>query len=257
MNVKYTRRSVVSGLLAVSLAARQRAAYAADAGRVLVVGATGKVGQVVARMLRERGLPVTALARDETRARVALPAGIDIAVGDLRQGATLAAALAQASTIVFAASASSGRANGNTPEAVDYGGVVALLDTLGTRRLQQFVLITSMAVTQPQHPHNLMSDLLQWKRRSEDRLRASGQPYTIFRPGGMRGYPGGLRSIQLAQDDRFGFGYVIARDDVATVCAAAVGSAAVINRTFEAYNDDSPAADLQQQFATLHDDHAV
>ena len=108
-----------------------------------------------------------------------------------------------------------------------------------------------MIVTQREHPNNLRSDLLLWKFRSEELLRASGQPYTILRPGGMRGYPGGARSIQLAQDDRFALGYVIARDDAAKVCAAAVGSAAVLNRTFEAYNDDSPAADLQQQFAGL------
>jgi uncharacterized protein YbjT (DUF2867 family) len=175
-------------------------------------------------------------------------------IGDLRQSASLTTAVSQASTIVFAASASSGRASGNTPEAVDYGGVATLLNTLGARRLRQFVLISSMAVTQPQHPHNLMNDLLLWKLRGENLLRASGQPYSIFRPGGMRGYPGGVRSIQLAQDDRFGFGYVIARDDAAKVCAAAVGSDATLFRTFEAYNDDSPAVDLQQQFAALHAD---
>ena len=256
MNGTTTRRAVLSSLLAMTVASRRVNLLAAQSagGRVLVVGATGKVGQVVARILFDRGLAVTALARDEARARAELPAGVDIATGDLRQSASLTAALSNVSTIAFAASASSGRANGNTPEAVDYGGVAALLNTLGTRRLRQFVLISSMAVTQPQHPHNLMSDLLLWKLRGENLLRGSGQPYSILRPGGMRGYPGGVRSIQLAQDDRFGFGYVIARDDAAKVCAATVGSDATLFRTFEAYNDDSPAAELQSQFEALHAD---
>ena len=51
--------------------------------RVLVTGATGKVGNAVARALAARGDEVRALVRDPRRARELLPAGIELARGDV------------------------------------------------------------------------------------------------------------------------------------------------------------------------------
>ncbi len=51
--------------------------------RHLVTGATGKVGNAVARQLVDRGDEVVALVRDAARARGALPAGVELAVGDV------------------------------------------------------------------------------------------------------------------------------------------------------------------------------
>lgn len=51
--------------------------------RALVTGATGKVGNAVARRLVERGDEVVALVRDAERARGALPDGVETAVGDV------------------------------------------------------------------------------------------------------------------------------------------------------------------------------
>jgi uncharacterized protein YbjT (DUF2867 family) len=48
----------------------------------LVTGATGNVGGPVARQLHEQGHCVRALVRDPSRA-ASLPAGIELAVGDL------------------------------------------------------------------------------------------------------------------------------------------------------------------------------
>ncbi|MFO1426893.1 MAG: NAD(P)H-binding protein [Steroidobacteraceae bacterium] len=275
-----SRRQLVSGLLASALATRLSAASPASvtaralaapggspapgtaaaagtAARTLVIGATGRLGRLIVGELHARGDAVRGLARDAARAGAAFPGGVEIAVGDLRDPASLAAALADVSHVVFAASASGGGVGENTPENVDYGGVAALLRVLGERRLRQFLLISSAAVTQRLHPHNLWKDILLWKFRSEELLRASGQPYTILRPCGLRSYPGGARSIQCAQGDHFAFGYVIARDDAARVCAAAVAAPAALRKTFEAYNDDAPAAALEAQFAALHEDPAA
>ena len=53
--------------------------------RVLVTGATGKVGNAVARRLAERGDDVVALVRDVAKAREALPEGIELARGDVTE----------------------------------------------------------------------------------------------------------------------------------------------------------------------------
>ena len=60
--------------------------------RVLVTGATGKVGSAVVKRLAERGDAVVALVRDVAAAREVLPAGVELARGDVTAPATLAAA---------------------------------------------------------------------------------------------------------------------------------------------------------------------
>ncbi len=51
--------------------------------RLLLTGATGKVGNAVARRLVERGDEVVALVRDPARAREAVPEAVELAPGDV------------------------------------------------------------------------------------------------------------------------------------------------------------------------------
>lgn len=60
--------------------------------RLLVTGATGKIGNAVARRLQERGDEVVALVRDTARARKLLPTEIELAGGDVTDPASLRAA---------------------------------------------------------------------------------------------------------------------------------------------------------------------
>ncbi|HEX6116538.1 MAG TPA: NAD-dependent epimerase/dehydratase family protein [Solirubrobacterales bacterium] len=60
--------------------------------RVLVTGGTGKVGSAVIRRLADRGDEVVALVRDVAAAREVLPAGVELARGDVTEPVTLAAA---------------------------------------------------------------------------------------------------------------------------------------------------------------------
>ncbi len=62
--------------------------------RYLVTGATGKVGNAVARQLAARGDEVIALARDGARARELLPPGVELALGDVTDPASLRGAAA-------------------------------------------------------------------------------------------------------------------------------------------------------------------
>src|SRR5215208_7416261 len=57
--------------------------------RALVTGATGKIGNTVARKLAERGDEVVALVRDPAKARELLPEGIELARGDVTDPASM------------------------------------------------------------------------------------------------------------------------------------------------------------------------
>jgi dihydroflavonol-4-reductase len=61
--------------------------------RFLVTGATGKVGNAVARRLQERGDDVVALVRDPEAARAGLPAGVELVRGDVTEPATISPAV--------------------------------------------------------------------------------------------------------------------------------------------------------------------
>ena len=60
--------------------------------RALVTGATGKIGNAVARRLAERGDHVVALVRDPAKARDLLPDGVELARGDVADPASVQAA---------------------------------------------------------------------------------------------------------------------------------------------------------------------
>src|SRR3954469_7069711 len=62
--------------------------------QVLVTGATGKVGNAVARSLAGRGDRVRALVRDPERARPLLPGSVELVAGDVTDPASIERAVA-------------------------------------------------------------------------------------------------------------------------------------------------------------------
>jgi len=68
--------------------------------RVLITGATGKIGNAVAHRLAERGDHVIALVRDPVRARGLLPASVEMAPGDVTDPESLRLAAAGAEAAV-------------------------------------------------------------------------------------------------------------------------------------------------------------
>ncbi len=68
-------------------------------GFSLVTGATGFLGGLLVRRLREKGLPVRALVRGTSRTDELASIGVDLFEGDLADAASLARAVAGASHI--------------------------------------------------------------------------------------------------------------------------------------------------------------
>src|ERR1700753_2511708 len=71
--------------------------------KILITGATGKVGSRLARRLAQRGDQVRALVRDPARATDLRDAGIELVTGDLLNASSLTAAVSGIETVVHCA----------------------------------------------------------------------------------------------------------------------------------------------------------
>jgi uncharacterized protein YbjT (DUF2867 family) len=229
------------------------AAHAKDT--VLVIGATGKSGALIVERLLADGYAVKALARDPATAAEKVAKGAEIVKGDVRDAASLRAATMGARKVVFAASASAGGRGdaSNLPEKVDYEGVKHAVDAAKAAGADHVVLLSSAGVTHPDHPLNArFNNVLQWKLKGEDYLRASGLAYTVIRPLGLRDYAGATKGIRFLQGDTVTAGREISRADVAAVAVAALADPAARGKTFEIHNDDALAVNQwRAQFAGL------
>lgn len=215
---------------------------------VLVVGATGSIGRpVVAEGIRQ-GYRVRALVRSTTRAKL-LPESVEIVIGDLTRPETLSDAVEDVDAIVFTHGTTTRESDVRDN---DYAGVVNILDALAGRRVH-LVLMTAVGVTRPGAPYAA------WKRRAEKLVRASGNEYTIVRPGWFDYNDSNQRRIVMRQGDTHRSGGpadgVIARDELARVLVDSLSANVAIRKTLELAAENGPEQDdLTNTFASLHPD---
>ena len=220
---------------------------------VLVAGATGGTGSLVVAELVKQGYPVRAFVRDTAKAAERLGADVEAVVGDLKDPASIAAALDGVGAVINAAGASAGGGPGNTAENVDFEGARNLAEAALAAGAGQYVLVSSRGVTDDDHYLNQMfNNVMLWKRRGEEAVMASGITYTIVRPGGLNDEPGSAQTIVFEQGDNPGRGKVISRTDLARVCVAALRDEGAVNKVFEIYTrDGEPQTDFSGEFAAL------
>ena len=180
-----------------------------EGSNVLVVGATGGVGQLVVAKLLEAGYRVRAAARSVERARETFGGAdaesddrLEIVSSDLRDFEGLLASricedvAAVVSCVGTTAFPSARWKDGNGPEPTDYVSVKNVVDCVtaqsGGTTPARFVLVSSVGVDRQNEMPFLILNLfgvLKHKKRGEDAVIASGVPYTILRPGRLTDGP--------------------------------------------------------------------
>jgi len=116
--------------------------------KILVTGATGKVGQRLARRLAQRGLHVRALVRDRARAAELLGGSIELAPGDLLDTPSLAAAVDGIDAVVHCAAFFRG-ATAEQAAAVNDVGTQHLANTARAASVKRFVFTSTGLVYGP------------------------------------------------------------------------------------------------------------
>jgi uncharacterized protein YbjT (DUF2867 family) len=202
---------------------------------ILVVGATGVVGGMVTRRLLDEDQEVRILVRRDspssqlvqqglaTSAEALVESGAHPVHGDLRDRASLDAALDGVDTVISTAN-SAGRGGADNPQSVDLDGNRNLIEAAREAGVGRFVFV-SLFGANPDHP----SPFVRAKAQSEAALRESGTEYTIIAPTaymelwvamvvGMRALQG--RPVTLVGEGRRRHSFVSNRDVAAFVVAA-------------------------------------
>ncbi|MHB8958117.1 MAG: SDR family oxidoreductase [Candidatus Limnocylindrales bacterium] len=147
---------------------------------ILVIGATGFVGRHLTSALAGGGLDVRALVRDAGRARPVLPAGVELAPGDMRDPAALDAAMGGVRAVYIAVQTltrAQGAGSGDYAEAELRGlaEVAAACRRSGVPRLVAVGLIGARA--------DAPNAWVRARAEGEALLFASGLEVTVIRPG--------------------------------------------------------------------------
>lgn len=146
---------------------------------ILVIGATGVVGQDVVRILTSQGRRVRAMVRrggDPAKVESLSRTGAELVPGDLKDPSSLLTACEGIATVVSTASATISRGEGDSIDRVDRDGQRQLIDAARQVGVQHFVYLSFSSNIQGDFPLCLA------KRAVEDHLLKSGLASTIVRP---------------------------------------------------------------------------
>lgn len=143
---------------------------------ILVIGATGLLGGLIASSLLDQGKPVRILVRVGSPADALVSAGAQAVTGDLKDSDSIRAACDGVDVVITTAN-SVGRGGDDTVESVDRHGNAALIDAAAAAQVRHLVFISALGAS-AQHP----MPFLQAKGEAEDRLRASGMAWTVLQP---------------------------------------------------------------------------
>lgn len=245
--------------------------------KVLVTGATGRTGSLVVKKLQAQSeaFSVRGFARSLDKVEQLFNTTEDFFVGDIRESATLEAAMQDCRTLVILTSAipimkgppQPGQrpemefASGEMPETIDYYGQVNQIEVAKAFEVEHVVLVGSMGGTNPDHLLNKIGNgnILVWKRKAEQHLIDSGLIYTIIRAGGLLDQPGGRRELLVGKDDELlthppqGVSPSIPRADVAEVVIQALQYSSAHNKAFDIISkpEDHPTAIVTFDFDAL------
>ncbi|GAA2540686.1 NAD(P)H-binding protein [Streptomyces sp. NPDC058947] len=211
----------------------------------LIIGATGNVGSALISQLHEQGHHVRALVRSASRAEL-IPAGIDIAVGDLDDAESLTEATRGVDGVFFMQLAPLPAQAENMVKAARTGKVrkIVVLSSIGTV-LEPLPMIGAGIAARDQvfrdsgldvtylRANTLMSNALWWLPT----IRAEGRVYDASDPG--KTVPvdtfdiARVAAVALTQDGHAGRAYIINGPQALTAREQVEILADVLGRTIE------------------------
>jgi uncharacterized protein YbjT (DUF2867 family) len=227
-------------------------------GTVLVAGATGRTGEWVVKRLQAHQIDFHIFVRSGEKAlRLFGPEIIDkLTIGSVEHAEEIRAALHNAKAVISAIGGNVTDPAAPPPSAIDRDGIIRLATIAKEEGVRQFILVSSLAVTKPDHPMNKYGSILAMKLEAENEVRRlfsePGYSYTILRPGGLLDGPPLQHAMQFDTGDRITTG-VVQRSDVAEAAVISLFTPEAHNLTFELIQgEEASQTSLAPFFSEIH-----
>jgi uncharacterized protein YbjT (DUF2867 family) len=248
------RRTLLQGA-ALSLLVPWRSAAAQSAptkGRVLILGATGRIGRFIAATIRADGYAVRAVTRNVERAKSTIPGDYEWVQADVRDPRTLSEIMTGVDYVVSSIR-SSDWSGPYSPEFVDYHGMSNLVDAAKVAQVKHFVLI-STATSGPQvdQSKNPAKNYVRYfKTKGEEVVRTSGLSHTIIAPGRVPEEESGTIPFILLDRKDYTVSLITA-GDVALATLDALTNPAARGKAYTLKNDPTvPLGHWRTQYAAM------
>ena len=229
-------------------------------GTVLVVGATGRTGAWVVKRLQSHHIDHHLFVRSGAKAvEVFGPEIIDkLTIGSIENPEEIRASLRHIDAVICAIGGNVMDPASPPPSAIDRDGVKRLAMLAKEQGVKHFILISSLAVTKPEHPLNKYGQVLTMKLEGENEVRKLfgefGFSYTILRPGGLIDGEPLMHSMIFGMGDTMATGS-IRRSDVAEVAVISLFTSESHNLTFELIEGkESKESSLIKNFKSFFSD---
>uniref|UniRef100_Q3ARU7 NAD(P)-binding domain-containing protein n=1 Tax=Chlorobium chlorochromatii (strain CaD3) TaxID=340177 RepID=Q3ARU7_CHLCH len=223
-------------------------------GTVLVAGATGRTGAWVVKRLQHHAFDYRLFVRSGEKALELFGAEVidKLTIGSIENTEDIRAAVRHADALICAIGGNAGDPTAPPPSAIDRDGVMRLAQLAKAEGVRHFILISSLAVTRPDHPLNKYGQVLTMKLAGEDEVRRlfseAGYCYTIIRPGGLLDGAPMEHALISGTGDQITTG-VIQRGDVAEIALLSLINPQAINLTFEIIQgEEAPQQSLDAYF---------
>ncbi|WP_282944639.1 SDR family oxidoreductase [Cellulomonas endometrii] len=200
--------------------------------RIAIAGGHGQIARRLSRLLAERGDTPLAIVRNPAHVADVEADGATAVLLDLEDtdADTLAAQLAGADAVVFAAGAGPG-SGADRKDTVDRGAAALLADAAERAGVRRYVLVSSVGAgaEPPAGTDEVFAAYLRAKTAAEEDLRGRDLGWTILRPGGLTD-DAGTGHVRLGPEIPRG---TVPRDDVAAVLLALLDEPRTAGLTLE------------------------
>lgn len=207
---------------------------------VLVVGANGKIGhQLVKLLAEEKHHQVKAMVRKEEQMDKLKQLGAEPVLADLSGSVEEIAQAAKGCDAIVFTAGSGGHTGADQTILIDLDGAVKTVEAAKLAGIERFVMVSAIGADKRERWSDQIKHYHAAKYYADKTLIGSGLNYTIVRPGGLLDSEGNGK-VSVGEEVERGS---IPRADVARVIAAALDEPNTSFRSFDLVSGENSIAD--------------
>ena len=203
---------------------------------ILIIGANGKVGQLLIKHLINDGYSVRAMVRQQEQTDNIKSLGAEAFLGDLEND--FSAAYNNIDVVVFTAGSGSHTGPEKTID-IDQNAAMKSIDIAKDKQIKLFIMVSAQGARAPEAPSKIQHYFMA-KSVADQYLLKSGLSYIIFRPGRLTDEPANNKSRINQHIESKG---TTSRENLAYAISKSITIKETFNKTIEILDGPSSIVD--------------